>query len=216
MSCQKPENHTIESFYFWRAKSWKFQQDKSVSALIYGVHQHRTALVSDSNRYQLLSIIYNAPGQLWDLTWRERDFILTLLVVRRKGSLRRCFSEKEQLKENSINLGSGKYSQSARQPHLLSQVFWTRISTLLLSLLQKWLSHLYQSCSFVRELHAKRKKKKKNRNEGEHLSHRSTKIIQPPAPTHSSYDLLRETKRIFSMKELGMVWETRKSWLWQI
>lgn len=140
-----------------------------------------------------------------------------LLVVRRKGSLRRCFSEKEQLRENSINLGSGKYSQSARQPHLLSQVFWTRISTLLLSLLQKWLSHLYQSCSFVRELHAKRKKKKKkNRNEGEHLSHRSTKIIQPPAPTHSSYDLLRETKRIFSMKELGMVWETRKSWLWQM
>lgn len=64
---------------------------------------------------------------------------------------------------------------------------------------------------FCQRTACRKKKKKKNRNEGEHLSHRSTKIIQPPAPTHSSYDLLRETKRIFSMKELGMVWETRKS-----
>lgn len=143
------EIHACESLYLWRPSSSKFQWDQSVS-------DHRTLAEGSSGLWQLHTpaasvetgkvtphFSYNVPGQLWNPTWRERNFILTPFGNEHEGQpglQRKCqrggSSEKMQQFRQWNNI---LWVPSRPYCRLLQQFFKTRTSPLPRSLLQKWL-----------------------------------------------------------------------------
>ena len=91
---KKQKIHARESLYLWRPSSSKFQWDQSLSVLVYKYISRgqfwlliatHTSYCCGNGKSSPTFQLKCTPGQLWNPTWRERNFILAPFGNEHKG-----------------------------------------------------------------------------------------------------------------------------------